>query len=550
MTKRHAPSALVPVLAVLSVLLGTLALTAPPAQGRAGAADRAGAAAAQVLTWTADDDMTKYRSAPATAEAGPATIVFENSAATGNTTGMTHTLTFDTASPGHNTDVSLNILASPLDSSGGRHTAEVVLTPGTYRYFCAIPGHGTMSGVLTVTGGGEDTTPPQVTAAVTGRQDPGGAYLGSATVTLSATDAGSGVERVEYALDGGAYQPYTAPVAVHAVGDHTMAFRAADRAGNVSAVRSVAFTVVEPPAGDGTAPEVSAAVSGERDAAGRYVGVATVAVTATDGDSGVQRIQYSFNGGPYTAYTAPLTITRAGEHMVKYRATDRAGNTSRPRTVYFAVVAEEGYRTIFDGSAASFAAWEHVGGGAFAPNGDGSMTSSATVPGMGMLWYPVRAYGDFSLKLQFRDEAPGEGRANSGVFVRFPGVHGHPEESRPEWVAIKYGHEVQILDRPDGDAYKTGSVYGFSRVGLDGAGVTPKGAWNTYEVRVIGQRYSVYRNGVLLNEFDNTPGLVFSPPRADDPGTDGRQAAQGYIGLQTHGTTDVVSFRNVRVREL
>jgi hypothetical protein len=312
----------------------------------------------------------------------------------------------------------------------------------------------------------------------------------------------------------------------------------------------VAFTVVEPPAGDGTAPEVSAAVSGERDAAGRYVGVATVAVTATDGDSGVQRIQYSFNGGPYTAYTAPLTITRAGEHMVKYRATDRAGNTSRPRTVYFAVVAEEGYRTILDGSAASFAAWEHVGGGAFTPNGDGSMTSSATVPGMGMLWYPVRTYGDFSLKLQFRDEAPGEGRANSGVFVRFPGVHGHPEESRPEWVAIKYGHEVQILDRPDGDAYKTGSVYGFSRVGLDGAGVTPKGTWNTYEVRVIGQRYSVYRNGVLLNEFDNTPGLVFSPPRADDPGTDGRQAAQGYIGLQTHGTTDVVSFRNVRVREL
>ena len=73
-----------------------------------------------------------------------------------------------------------------------------------------------------------------------------------------------------------------------------------------------------------------------------------------------------------------------------------------------------------------------------------------------MLWFPQRKYGDFSLKLQWRDDAPGTGNANSGVFVRFPWVHDHPEESRPEWVAIKYGHEVQVLDRPDGDMYKTG----------------------------------------------------------------------------------------------
>ena len=39
---------------------------------------------------------------------------------------------------------------------------------------------------------------------------------------------------------------------------------------------------------------------------------------------------------------------------------------------------------------------------------------------MGMLWFPRAQYGDFSLKLQWRDDAPGTGNANSGVFVRFP----------------------------------------------------------------------------------------------------------------------------------
>ena len=67
---------------------------------------------------------------------------------------------------------------------------------------------------------------------------------------------------------------------------------------------------------------------------------------------------------------------------------------------------------------------------------------------------------------------------------------------------------------------------------------------------MVGQHYSVYRNGVLINEFDNAGGQDFTPPRADDPGTDGRRFASGYIGLQVHGTTDVVSYRNIRIKEL
>ncbi len=726
-------------LAMLGSFLMVLGLTSTAAYGRD--AGRQAAAADQVLTWTAGDPIDHYLSAPTTAVAGKATIVFENSTATGNTTSMPHTLTFSVSDPEFNNDVPLNILANPGDDQGGRHTVEVTLTPGRYFYHCTMPGHQAMQGILTVTdgGGGEDTTAPETSAKVDGDKNADGAYIGQATVTVSATDDSSGVGTVEYAVGAdGAWQPYTTPVVVNEVGTHSIRYRATDKAGNTAAEKSVDFAVAAPPTDDSTAPETSATVSGEKDAQGAYLGMATVTVTAsdtgsgvntieyavgadgawqpytapvmvhevgahtvryratdkagnaaaeksvdftvvappsqdttppqttakvegdmnsdnayltsakvtvtaTDAGSGVDRIEYSLDGGPYLAYTATVIVDRVGYHTVAHRATDKAGNTSEAKQVSFTIAQsggvpapncpefderltvivgtvdtgvpnritgnrctineliedekdwsshalflkhvdkvldkllaagvidarehkniyraakqsgigkpgqDEGYKKLFDGTAASFAKWQQVGGGRFGLNADGSITSSTTVDGMGMLWFPGRQYGDFSLKLQWRDDAPGTGNANGGVFVRFPNVHDNPEESRPEWVAIKYGHEVQILDKPDGDMYKTGSIYGFDRIGLAGAGVTPKGTWNDYEIRVVDQHYSIYRNGVLLNEFDNNGGQVFEPPRGDDPGTDGRRYSSGYIGLQVHSTSDVISYRDIRIKEL
>lgn len=727
-------------LALLGSFLMVLGLTSTAAYG--GTAKPPAAAADQVLTWTAGDPIDRYLSAPKTAVAGKATIVFENSEATGNSTGMPHTLTFSVSDPEFNDDVSLNILANPGDDQGGKHTAEVTLTPGRYFYHCTMPGHEAMRGILTVTdgGGGGDTTAPETSAKVDGDKNADGAYVGQATVTVAASDEGSGVDTVEYAVGAdGAWQPYTTPVVVNEVGEHTIRYRATDKAGNAAAGKSVEFTVAAPPTDDKTPPETSATVSGEKDDQGRYLGMATVTVTAsdtgsgvntieyalgadgawksytapvmvhetgdqevryratdkagnaaagrsvvftvveppskdttapetsakvagdknsdgayltsakvtltaTDAESGVDKVEYSLDGGPYLAYTAAVIVDRVGHHSLAHRATDKAGNTSSAKKVSFTIARSggvpapncpefderltvivgtvdtgvpnrvtgnrctvneliedekdwsshalflkhvdtvldklfgagvidareqkkiyqaakqsgigtpgqaEGYTKLFDGTAKSLAKWQQVGGGRFAlDEQDGSITSSTTVDGMGMLWFPGRQYGDFSLKLQWRDDAPGTGNANGGVFVRFPNVHDNPEEPNPEWVAIKYGHEIQINDRPDGDMYKTGSVYGFDRVGLAGAGVTPKGTWNDYEIRVVDQHYSIYRNGVLLNEFDNDGGQVFEPPRGDDPGTDGRRFAAGHIGLQVHSTSDVVSYRDIRIREL
>ncbi|MEV6377419.1 ThuA domain-containing protein [Micromonospora musae] len=215
-----------------------------------------------------------------------------------------------------------------------------------------------------------------------------------------------------------------------------------------------------------------------------------------------------------------------------------------------------GYQTIFDGSAQSLVDWRQAPSGSFSLRSDGSIRSSG---GLGMLWYAGKEFGDFSVRMKFRDVSPAGTYANTGVFTRFPDPR-QPVDERPEcgrtgsaagspaWVAIFCGHEIQIYDGPTGEPQKTGSIYNFDPNTLDQARVTPKGQWNDYEVRVVGQHYTIIRNGVVINEFDNTPGKNSS--RAGDPPTDLRQFLSGFVGLQNHGTNDLIEFRDVRVREL
>ncbi|WP_328709511.1 cupredoxin domain-containing protein [Microbispora hainanensis] len=340
-------------LVILAVALPTVWLSGVGAAAQ-DQGQRAGLAAEQTLVWTADNSYTEYKSAPTTATAGPVTIVFETNASTGNTYGMTHTLTFDDDSPGYNHDVDVNIMASPFDTSGGRHEVQVTLTPGTYRYYCEIPGHAGMVGELVVTSAEPtDTTPPQVSASVTGDKNADGDYVDSAAVTISATDDESGVETVEYALDGGAFQAYSAPVPVDQVGEHTVRYRATDKAGNTSEVQSVTFTVVAPQPEDTTPPEVSASVSGDKNADGDYVDSAAVTISATDSESGVETVEYALDGGAFQAYSAPVPVDQVGEHTVRYRATDKAGNTSEVQSVTFTVVATPPAETPLTVTAAS-----------------------------------------------------------------------------------------------------------------------------------------------------------------------------------------------------
>jgi hypothetical protein len=224
--------------------------------------------------------------------------------------------------------------------------------------------------------------------------------------------------------------------------------------------------------------------------------------------------------------------------------------------------AERGYEVIFDGSRTCFQRWRYAGGSSVTLERDGTLRAGPGEPNLGVLWYAARPYGDFSLRLQFRDDSPVPGvRANSGVQVRFPAprppvpgcpttFNGKPQTENPAaWVAVNCGHEVQINDSPDGDPRKTGSIYGFADLTITQARPTPPGTWNDLEIRVVGQHYTVTRNGTVINSYENAPGVPF-PGRPLDPDSSSRGLV-GYIGLQAHGAPqDVVSFRNIRVLDL
>ena len=103
-----------------------------------------------------------------------------------------------------------------------------------------------------VTTGVPDSTAPTSAATL---DPPGGTSTGPVTVTLTGADndGGSGLDKLEYRLDGGAWTTYSTPVTVSATGAHTLEHRATDKAGNVGTVGSVSFTIQ--PAGGGSDQE-------------------------------------------------------------------------------------------------------------------------------------------------------------------------------------------------------------------------------------------------------------------------------------------------------
>ncbi|MER7719268.1 ThuA domain-containing protein [Streptomyces flaveolus] len=182
--------------------------------------------------------------------------------------------------------------------------------------------------------------------------------------------------------------------------------------------------------------------------------------------------------------------------------------------------AETGYTSLFDGS--STTGWKQAGPGGFTL-ADGTLTSHG---GLGMHWYSAKELtGDYSLKLDWKTA----GDDNSGVFMGFPA-------SDDPWSAVNNGYEIQI-DATDAAERTTGAVYGFQSADIAArdAALNPPGEWNTYELRVTGERLEIFLNGSKINDFTNT-----------DPA---RSLKQGYIGIQNHGDGDDVSFRNIRVKQ-
>jgi peptidoglycan/xylan/chitin deacetylase (PgdA/CDA1 family) len=174
-----------------------------------------------------------------------------------------------------------------------------------------------------------DGQAPSSSIACDGSPCSASAYSAAVTVTLSATDAGSGVAVIRYTLDGSdptaASTAYSDPISISET--TTVKYRAWDNAGNVEATNSQLVQVVQTPP-DTEPPTSSIECDGAACSSGWYGGPVSVSLAATDADSGVAAIRYTTDGSDPTAaspaYTAPFTVSATT--TVKYKAWDNAGN--------------------------------------------------------------------------------------------------------------------------------------------------------------------------------------------------------------------------------
>jgi hypothetical protein len=155
-------------------------------------------------------------------------------------------------------------------------------------------------------------------------------------------------------------------------------------------------------------------------------------------------------------------------------------------------------------------------------------------------------------------------RSTTAGVYNVNGANGQPltvngnANNHEHWTQVYCGHEIQINEslngggpRPSGDAIKTGSVYGFRNLNAQQSGTYERlqaGVWHQYEIRTIGQQYTILIDGKIINQFDNSIPKINT--RSGDAPTMARQFAQGYLGLQTHGGTDRISYREIQVKDI
>ena len=123
---------------------------------------------------------------------------------------------------------------------------------------------------------------------------------------------------------------------------------------------------------------------------------------------------------------------------------------------------------------------------------------------------------------------------NSGVFIRIP------ELPEAEDFAINHGIEVQI-DNRDNEWHRTGVLYSMTK-----AMASPgKGAneWNTMDITLDGLRTIVKVNGVLVTDYDGKS-EVPAKEKSYEPDR-GPRPEYGYIALQKHDESSVITFRKI-----
>jgi hypothetical protein len=195
-------------------------------------------------------------------------------------------------------------------TGGGAHTLETMVVDAVGN----DSGWKTLNITVDLSLTPDTSAPTDTTTTVTGWQP------GPVTLTVKATDAGVGVDTVQWRLDGAlsAAQPSGAPVTISGEGVHTLETRATDFNGNVSAWLEQTISI------DSTAPTDTTTLPAA------WTNTRSFTLSGTDDTSGVATIQYQLDGGATQAVAGggSITLPSDGSHTIRRRVLDVAGQAS------------------------------------------------------------------------------------------------------------------------------------------------------------------------------------------------------------------------------
>jgi len=160
---------------------------------------------------------------------------------------------------------------------------------------------------------------PPVTAPIFGVPKVGEWVTSNTSIDFMAADAGVGLDTLLYRVHhGGTWSswlpggPFTL---AQGEGAYVLEFAATDLLGNAEVPQNVSLTL------DDTPPMISYEVD-QSDVSFSY----QVTIVAQDVGSGLATLEYSLDGGAWTAYTEPFGLSGRSVRSLSIRATDRLGN--------------------------------------------------------------------------------------------------------------------------------------------------------------------------------------------------------------------------------
>jgi hypothetical protein len=166
-----------------------------------------------------------------------------------------------------------------------------------------------------------DTTDPVTQAALSGTRGDNLWYVSSVSLTLSPLDAVSGVNWTKYSLDNGSWQPYSGSFSITTDGAHTVEFYSQDNSSRTEVTRNTTFKI------DTVVPSLTIDVLNNTKSTSNSI---MVSWSSSDGTSGVNRTEYSLDGGAFqvcTGSSLDLKGLADGDHNLVLKVTDNAGNS-------------------------------------------------------------------------------------------------------------------------------------------------------------------------------------------------------------------------------